>query len=59
MTETAAPATLRGRVAREERRASQARLALALALLAALTACADPRGVRCDPLAPGFPLCGV
>ena len=35
------------------------RALLALALLAALSACADPRGVRCDPLTPGFPLCGI
>ena len=28
-------------------------LRLAVALLAALAACSDARGVRCDPLAPG------
>jgi hypothetical protein len=44
-------------VVHEERRAY--RTGLALALLAALGACADERGVRCDPLTPGFPLCGV
>ena len=52
-------AGLRERAGRAARRAVRVRPALALALLAALSACADPRGVRCDPLAPGFPLCGI
>ncbi len=30
-----------------------------LGLLGLLAGCVDSRGVRCDPLTPGYPLCGI